>query len=163
MRREQTTLWERSSDSSDELLARLQAWCRRAEEAISPLCRTLRAACEAMRKLVRSTESSRRSNWPRPPCAEPRIAPEMDSSSPNESDAHLSEDQGRPSKSNSCSGPNESRGLTNPSGPFELWPDTGLPSRTRPHRISVCAHRSRARASLPIDAGVLLRTEFPRA
>src|SRR4029453_14632812 len=33
MGRELTTLWERSSDSSDELLARLQAWCRRAEES----------------------------------------------------------------------------------------------------------------------------------
>jgi stearoyl-CoA desaturase (delta-9 desaturase) len=32
MGRELTALWERSSDSSDELLARLQAWCRRAEQ-----------------------------------------------------------------------------------------------------------------------------------
>ena len=33
MGRELATLWERSTDSSDELLARLQAWCRRAEES----------------------------------------------------------------------------------------------------------------------------------
>jgi stearoyl-CoA desaturase (delta-9 desaturase) len=33
MGRELTTLWERSSESSDELLARLQAWCRRAEQS----------------------------------------------------------------------------------------------------------------------------------
>jgi stearoyl-CoA desaturase (delta-9 desaturase) len=31
MGRELATLWERSTDSSDELLARLQVWCRRAE------------------------------------------------------------------------------------------------------------------------------------
>ena len=31
MGRELTQLWERSTDSRDELLARLQAWCRRAE------------------------------------------------------------------------------------------------------------------------------------
>jgi stearoyl-CoA desaturase (delta-9 desaturase) len=33
MGRELATLWERSTESSDELLSRLQAWCRRAEES----------------------------------------------------------------------------------------------------------------------------------
>jgi stearoyl-CoA desaturase (delta-9 desaturase) len=38
MRQELNALWERSTDSSEQLLARLQDWCRRAEESgIAPL------------------------------------------------------------------------------------------------------------------------------
>ena len=38
MRQELNALWERSSDSSEQLLARLQDWCRRAEDSgIAPL------------------------------------------------------------------------------------------------------------------------------
>ena len=38
MRQELNVLWERSTESSEQLLARLQDWCRRAEESgIAPL------------------------------------------------------------------------------------------------------------------------------
>ena len=38
MRQELSTLWERSTESSEQLLARLQDWCRRAEASgIAPL------------------------------------------------------------------------------------------------------------------------------
>ena len=38
MRQELNALWERSTESSEQLLARLQDWCRRAEESgIAPL------------------------------------------------------------------------------------------------------------------------------
>ena len=38
MRQELNALWERSTDSSEQLLARLQDWCRRAESSgIAPL------------------------------------------------------------------------------------------------------------------------------
>jgi stearoyl-CoA desaturase (delta-9 desaturase) len=38
MRQELNALWERSTESSEELLARLQDWCRRAESSgIAPL------------------------------------------------------------------------------------------------------------------------------
>jgi stearoyl-CoA desaturase (delta-9 desaturase) len=38
MRQELSALWERSTDSSEQLLARLQDWCRRAETSgIAPL------------------------------------------------------------------------------------------------------------------------------
>jgi stearoyl-CoA desaturase (delta-9 desaturase) len=38
MRQELAGLWSRSTDSTDQLLARLQDWCRRAESSgIAPL------------------------------------------------------------------------------------------------------------------------------
>ena len=38
MRQELNALWERSTESSEQLLARLQDWCRRAETSgIPPL------------------------------------------------------------------------------------------------------------------------------
>jgi stearoyl-CoA desaturase (delta-9 desaturase) len=38
MRQELNALWERSTDSSEQLLARLQDWCHRAETSgIAPL------------------------------------------------------------------------------------------------------------------------------
>jgi len=38
MRQELSALWERSTDSSEQLLARLQDWCHRAEASgIAPL------------------------------------------------------------------------------------------------------------------------------
>ena len=38
MRQELSSLWERSTESSEQLLARLQDWCRRAEASgIAPL------------------------------------------------------------------------------------------------------------------------------
>ena len=38
MRQELNALWERSTDSSEQLLARLQDWCQRAEASgIAPL------------------------------------------------------------------------------------------------------------------------------
>jgi stearoyl-CoA desaturase (delta-9 desaturase) len=58
MGRELTALWERSSDSSDELLARLQAWCRRAEAsnivALQNFSRRLRSMCELCAQKVTS-------------------------------------------------------------------------------------------------------------
>ena len=45
---------------------------------------------------------------------------------------------------------------------LELWSPRKLRNR-RPQQIRVRAHRSWPRASIPIDAGVLRRTEFPPA
>ncbi len=51
MRQELAALWERSTESSEQLLARLQDWCHRAEASgIAPLARS-RTSCAGTRNL----------------------------------------------------------------------------------------------------------------
>jgi stearoyl-CoA desaturase (delta-9 desaturase) len=44
MRQELASLWERSTESSEQLLARLQDWCHRAEASEFRLCASFRCS-----------------------------------------------------------------------------------------------------------------------